>query len=79
MSLGFGYNMVLLTLRHLTDADYRFSQPGERGHSCSPSQWRNVHNSTTAPLTKGDGVRTSAIAPWTVPHAQPMLPYRPTM
>jgi hypothetical protein len=28
MSLGFGYDMVLLPSRHPSDVDYLFSQPG---------------------------------------------------
>jgi hypothetical protein len=28
MSLGFGYDMVLLPPRNPSDVDYRFSQPG---------------------------------------------------
>jgi hypothetical protein len=39
MSLGYGYDMVLLPPRHLTDRDYDLSQRGEALRRHHHSRW----------------------------------------
>jgi hypothetical protein len=51
MSLGHGYDMVLLPPRHPTDGDHELSQPGgalrryRRSHQArAAKRWRTQHN-----------------------------------
>jgi hypothetical protein len=61
MSLGIKYDIVLLPLRHLADADFRFYQPGERGHSRSPGPWKN--DQTSAPSSSPKETKTKQSQP----------------
>jgi hypothetical protein len=70
MSLGYGYDMVLLLPRHPTDGDHELSQLGgalcQYHHSCWAHAARRWHaqRSHYHPLAGGDGVpRSSAPQP----------------
>jgi hypothetical protein len=65
MSLGHGYDMVLLSLRHPTDVDYELSQPGgalcwyRRSRQARAARRRQARRNHRHHLAKGDGIPRS--------------------
>jgi hypothetical protein len=62
MSRGYGYDMVLLLPRHLTDHDHELSQPGgalrwyHRSRQARAAKRRRGHHSYHHRLAEGHGV-----------------------
>jgi hypothetical protein len=68
MSLGHGYDMVLLLPRHPTDSDHELSQPGgalrwcRRSRQARAARRRRAQRNRHHHLTEGDGIPRSGVS-----------------